>query len=996
MKIYHSIVACLLAIGANAQDYWQQEVNYTIDVKLDDVNHRLSAQESFEYINNSPDALSKIYVHLWPNAYKDGNTALGKQQYEGGDFQLTDGKEEIKGNIDSLNFTVNGNKIEWQYDEENPDIAILTLPNTLLTGDRVTISTPFSVKIPSGSISRLGHIGESYQITQWYVKPAVYDKNGWNPIPYLNQGEFYSEYGSFDVSITLPKNYVVGATGDLQTASEIAFLDSLAEATRASIPEEMSMKPKRSKGGDTYPESSTEYKTIRYTQSNVHDFAWFADKRYKVLKSEVKLPHSGRKVTSWAMYTPKNEYLWKDASEYLNDAIHYYSLWNGDYPYNQVTAVDGTISAGGGMEYPNVTVIGNSGTAQMLEVVIVHEVGHNWFYGQLGSNERVHGWMDEGMNTLNEVRYMQTKYPDNTAMSDMVLNGRFHLNDLSHHDMGDISYRMIAFLGEDQPIETHSARFTSMNYGIIMYQKTGLVFFYLLEYLGEEKFNECMRNYYAEWEFKHPQPEDMRASMEKSTGEDLSWLFEDLINETAHIDFKCGHVKHNKDNSYTAKIKNVGQVNGPSQVDALVGDSVVESVTLKPGFKNEKVTFTNPNIDAIHIDDKKYIPELYRQNNNWKKEGILGRYEKPKVEFFFGDNERNKSNAFWTPMIGYNYYDKFMVGAAFHNAGISLNKFSYLIVPMYSVGREMISGISEFAYMTQPKRGLKTSKFGLSIKSFKQDTTYRGNDSHYIGIAPYWSAKIGNRGDKKNYAQSIRVQTIYKKDKYGPTHVEHAGAFVEYDYTYQRPDHKVNFKLRNDFITNVNTSDQMARLFGEASYEFRYLRKKSKRYMSLRVFAGQTYMREFDPSTGYQYSMSLAGTDGRQDLYLDEYYFGRNGDGIGNYQRQENMGGFKSTSSFGTTAYGMGAANLYVQLPLPTGLLGVFVDAGAFSDGVDIQSAFQTGLALRIKDVFGIYFPIYMSDNLESSFASADYKERIRFTLKFNILNKPINLGLRN
>ena len=168
------------------------------------------------------------------------------------------------------------------------------------------------------------------------------------------------------------------------------------------------------------------------------------------------------------MFTPRNKGLWSKSIEYINDATFYYSKWNGDYPYNQVTAVDGTISAGGGMEYPNVTVIGNSSSPMELEVVIVHEVGHNWFYGQLGSNERVHGWMDEGMNTLNEIRYVQTKYPNNTALSDMVLNGRFHLNDLDHHDMADISYRAIAGIGEDQPIETHSARFTSANYGICL------------------------------------------------------------------------------------------------------------------------------------------------------------------------------------------------------------------------------------------------------------------------------------------------------------------------------------------------------------------------------------------------------------------------------------------------------------------------------------------------------------------------------------------------
>ncbi|MFM7300232.1 MAG: M1 family aminopeptidase [Crocinitomicaceae bacterium] len=312
-------------------------------------------------------------------------------------------------------------------------------------------------------------------------------------------------------------------------------------------------------------------KTIRYTQNNVHDFAWFADKRYAVLKGEVELPQSKRKVMSWAMFVPSNAKTWQHAIEYINDGTYYYSLWNGDYPYNQVTAVDGTISAGGGMEYPNVTVIGNASSKEELEVVIVHEVGHNWFYGILGSNERVHGWMDEGMNTLNEMRYIQTKYPNNTRFSDMVLNGKFHLNDLDHHDMGDISYRAIAGFGLDQPIETHSAAFTSANYGIIMYQKTGLVFFYLKDYLGEELFDKAMHEYYEQWKFKHPQPEDMKKAIESSTGKNLSWLFTDLIQTTRHVDYKIQRVKKDKlTNTTQVTVKNVGQVQGPIEVNTFM------------------------------------------------------------------------------------------------------------------------------------------------------------------------------------------------------------------------------------------------------------------------------------------------------------------------------------------------------------------------------------------------------------------------------------------
>lgn len=147
------------------------------------------------------------------------------------DMGLEFASDDDKGYIDSLNFQVNGEDVKWEYDAEHPDICKVNLNAVLKPGETIVVTTPFKVKIPSGDISRLGHVGESYQITQWYPKPAVFDQNGWHQMPYLTQGEFYSEYGSFDVSITVPENYVVGATGDLRTESEIRFLDSLAKRT---------------------------------------------------------------------------------------------------------------------------------------------------------------------------------------------------------------------------------------------------------------------------------------------------------------------------------------------------------------------------------------------------------------------------------------------------------------------------------------------------------------------------------------------------------------------------------------------------------------------------------------------------------------------------------------------------------------------------------------------------------------------------------------------
>ena len=993
------ILFVLISFSGLSQEHWQQEVNYTINVTLDDKNHTLSAFEEFVYVNNSPNSLDTIYMHIWPNAYRNGETALAKQQYKSKKQVLKYGDESIKGYIDSLDFKVDGQKVKWEYHPDHIDICYLVLNSPLSSGKSLKVSTPFKVKIPSGSISRLGHIKQSFQITQWYPKPAVYDERGWNPFPYLNQGEFYSEYGSFDVSITLPENYVVGATGDLQTESEISFLNDRAAKTATNIEKGTNYTEFEStteKNG--FPASSTTLKTIRYTQKNVHDFAWFADKRFNVLKSEVELPHSGRMVTSWAMYTASEADLWVKSSEYLNDAIYYYSLWNGDYPYNQVTAVDGTISAGGGMEYPNVTVIGRSGNDYQLEVVIVHEVGHNWFYGQLGSNERSHGWMDEGMNTLNEVRYVQTKYPDNTAMSDMVLNGAFHFEDLDHHDLNDVSYRMVAALGEDQPIETHSAKFTSANYGVIMYQKTGLIFFYLRNYLGDELFDKSMRAYYAEWEFKHPQPEDMRRSLEKASGKDLSWLFGDLIQTTNHIDYKLKRVKIEED--VTVTIKNVGHVDGPIEVATLLNGKVVETKWIEPGSKKSEVRFENTNIDGVRIDPGRDIPEINRQNNSWTKQGLFGKWEGINTEFLIGDNEPDETNMFWLPIIAGNKYDGFMIGPTFHNFGIPFNKFGYLISPMFSFGREFVSGVADFNYNFYPKRYLRLSKFGLSVKSFKADTLFRANDSYFLTIAPYWTAKIGHRGDDKPYAQTIRVQTMYRKDASGPSISERFGAYAEYGFTYNKPDHKVTAKLRNDFITNPSSGDQMARITLEGTYKFRYLKNKQKRWIEVRGFIGNQYVNEYAAGTNtFPYSMSLAGTNGMQDLFIDDYFFGRN-ETMGAFanQRMENMGGFKSTSNYGTTTGTMIAGNLYFDLPIKPGLLGVFMDAGTFEqNGAFSDVAINTGLGVRLGSIFGLYFPMWMSDDILSSYNTQsvfdEYGKKIRFTLHLNLVNKPFNLS---
>lgn len=981
----------------NAQS-WQQRVDYRIQAELDDIKHTITAEISFDYFNNSPNALELMYVHVWPNAYNGGSSALAKQLSSTGK-NLSQMNPNDLGNISGLDFKINGKKVEWSFDPKNPDIVIIKFNETLPAGQKLTVTTPFVVKIPSGEISRMGHIGQSYQITQWYPKPAVYDHKGWHPIPYLNQGEFYSEFGSFDVSIKLPKNYIIGATGELRTKSEAVFMDEMAQNTKSNMESILALPPGNLR--DSFPPSSNEFKIVRFTQDNVHDFAWFADKRFHVLKGSVTLPHSGRSVTSWALFTPANAKFWKDAIEYINDGTFYYSQWNGDYPYSAVTAIDGTISAGGGMEYPMITVIGNASSPLELEIVIVHEVGHNWFYGILGSNEREHGWMDEGMNTANEMRYVATKYPNNQQMSDMVMGGRLHLNNLDHHDMGDISYRAIAMLGADQPIETHSADFSSTNYGMIMYQKTGLVFQYLRSYLGDNLYDQCMQRYYDLFQFKHPYPEDMKRVFEGVSARNLDWLFEDLIKTTRTMDYKISKVRWIKPvNVYNVKVKNRSSIQGPIGVSAVnsVGE-ILETQWTKPSDKKSLLFFNgNKDISRFVIDPDRNIPEINRTNNFYRVDRWCGKKLEPlSFEFGFGDNEHGVRNVFWLPMMAFNHSDKAMLGVAFHNYGIPFNPFQYFFAPMYSFGRNRPGGILELGRTCFPGRLTGPLKLGLSVKSFGIDDDPKSEkQSYYLVATPYLKLNLQSSARKKGILHELNLKGLLRQDEILNEKTQEVGGKLTYTFgkSTRKFDHQSNLQYEAVWGHSNMVSDvfDFSRISATQEFRLQYLDNKKTRSLQLRLYgginlrynAGSTYFNSLG-----RYSISMFGAAGYQDLFAEHYFFNRaiyNGS-----QYANNMGGFRLASELPRMSnYWLTSANATIQLPINPNIFVAYGDVGLFDDGIRTSMLYTAGLGVNLGGIFGVYFPLVQSINLGDLYAN--YKSSVRLTLNFNPFQLPVNI----
>ena len=705
---------------------WQQQVDSDIRVTLDDTAHRLHGDIQITYHNNSPETLDVVWMHLWPNAYRNGKTAMAKQHFRDGDMFMFYAMSRDLGGIDSLAFTSAGQTLAWEPHPEHIDIAKVTLPAPLAPGESVEIATPFRVDLPSGSISRLGHVGESYQITQWYPKPAVYDEDGWHPMPYLSQGEFYSEYGTFDVRITLPGNYTVGATGDFVTGSEdndaeLARLSELVEQTETWVNKEG-----WNDATNDFPPSSEDMKTLHFRQSRVHDFAWFADKRYKVLQGEVALPGDGRAVTTWAMFTPEEGELWQKVPEYLHDATYYYSLWNGDYPYDQVTAVDGTISAGGGMEYPNVTVIGSSGSDFGLETVIVHEVGHNWFYGILGSNERENAWMDEGINSFNETRYLLTKYGENKDISLLLggennLSKRFELEDFQYKWIDELSYLFPARFGADQPIQCHSNSLTQLNYGAIVYKKTAAAFAMLQSHLGTERFDAAMQLYFNTWKFRHPSPSDLQAAMEQSTGEDLSWFFGDWIQTTKRNDLKLISINAKASDpakERAIKVRNVGELSSSARVSGLVGDSVVAVVDLPLMAPGEEGEAPVPQVDVDRwVLDHDRVTLDYDRSNNVRHTRMLGGVEPLHLRMLTRLENPEKTHVFWAPALGWNAHNGLMAGVALHNLMLPPRDFTYQWTPLLSTSTDGVDfgGILRLDWRKRDWQvGIRSSRFRAS------------------------------------------------------------------------------------------------------------------------------------------------------------------------------------------------------------------------------------------------------------------------------------------
>jgi hypothetical protein len=970
-----SIINISLFSVALSQNYFQQEVNFKIQVTLNDTIHTLSAFETVEYINNSPDTLQFLYFHLWPNGYDNNSTELAQQLFNINGKSKLFNNPELRGYIDSLDFKIDGKLVQWKLLPDHSDICQIFLNRKLKPGERLNISTPFHVKIPKGVSSRLGHIEQSYQISQWFPKPAVYDRDGWHQMSYQDQGEFYSEFGNFDVSITLPANYIVGATGNLQNNSESIMLEKLAADTNWI------------KSIDTvnnyFPPSSHLTKTLRYTENNIHDFAWFADKRFHILKGNVKLPDSGRNITTWILFTNEQANIWKNAIANMNDAIRYFSKLNGDYPYKSFTAVQSALTAGAGMEYPGITVIGLVKDAYSLNDVLAHEIAHSWFYSALGSNERRYPFMDEGITSMYEERYMTEQYPDKKLWENYFKNIKvatfFHIDKMPERLVSELEWLNNARDNLEQPINLPADDYSCLNYNLIIYTKAAMGFKYLRAYLGDCLFDSIMHHYYHCWKFKHPQPDDLQFIFETESGKDLRWFFCDFIGTTKRMDYKVMHFKNNM-----LLVKNNAELVSPLVIAGMIGDSICFEKWID-GFEGQKwISIPDGNYTELIIDPLHVTPELYRLNNNIKTSGIFTKSDSIRIQPYFTLEDPEKRYLMYIPVLNWTKENGFMMGMALHNEFFTPKAFDYFLMPFYSFNHSQLAGYGKISYNSTPY-----NQFIRKITTFLEATQFGApNNQNYhkikLGLDLYLRENnIKNALIKKVYGNYIATSDLYQIEHQVTAKMK---SFLQCGFQIEKT------TIINPFTLLISSESNQSFLKTSVEFNYRISYNGKNSGLDFRLFSGTMLLQNTRPL----YSFAPSGRSGNELYLFEGSYpdrFSPFPSSLFSRQMTISEGGLVSPLN-----ESLGYSNRLISLSL-TSSLPTFAAKLPFkpfvnllmNDHGDVNNRnalfyYEAGIKAGIWNFFEIYIPLIVSKNIET--ITSSFKDRIRLVINLNFRNQ--------
>jgi hypothetical protein len=584
-----------LASGRPGPRYWQQRADYRIDATLDPVTETLRGAERITYRNNAPESLAHVWMHLEQNicARKSLTNQLNQpplvflstafdfscQGFDGG-LVL----ESLKMNGADATYLVTGTTMR------------VDLARPLPSGGALTIDIAWRFSVPPYGAGRMGHDGTLYELGQWYPRMAVYDDvKGWNVEPYIGGGEFYLEYGRFDVNLTVPFDYIVVATGTLRNAEDVltpAQRERLARAKVSTTP--IAIIGDEAGTGATRPET-VGTQVWRFSADSVRDFAFAAAPNFRWDASG----YDGILIHTYYRATATR---WPEANRMAREAVKHFSEQWLRYPYPQMSSVEGPIE---GMEYPMITFDPAGPSREELQWVVAHEIGHQWMPMVVGVNERLYPWMDEGFNTFIDLANA-AKYFAGTPYGDSIEVHPLHL------------YPDHAVAGQEQPLITRPLESRDLFW--TGYQKPALMMQTLRYHvLGMDVFDPAFRDYLRTWAFKHPTPADFFRIMRDNSGVELDWFWSDWVYGTTQPDIAVEAID-NGEKGATVTLVNKGTMQLPILLRLTFADGSVEMVKLPVEAWNLGPTFVyrvknGKRVVRAEVDPEQQLPDTDRTNN---------------------------------------------------------------------------------------------------------------------------------------------------------------------------------------------------------------------------------------------------------------------------------------------------------------------------------------------------------------------------------------------
>ena len=616
------------ASGKPGNAYWQNSADYSIDVNLNETTKEISGSEIITYTNNSPDTLEFLWMQLDQNLFKKdsrGNAIIpirgSRNGAKGQDFDGGYGINTIKLLYkNGRRFT----EVEASYSIIDTRMKI-NLPKALeANGGSVRIKIDFSFTSPDYGSDRMGVLetenGRIFTLAQWYPRMSVYDDvSGWNTLPYLGAGEFYLEYGTFDVNITAPASHLVVCSGALLNPSEVYTAEQQNRLKKAKTSDATVMI--RTEAEVTDPNSrptSTSTLTWKFRIENARDVAWASSASFILDAARINLP-SGKPSLAMSAYPVESvgQDAWTRSTEYTKASIEHYSEKWLEYPYPAAINVAGNE---GGMEYPGIVFCNYDSKTAALWGVTDHEFGHIWFPMIVGSNERLHAWMDEGFNTF-----------INSLSSAAFNDGEYKDPERNMHRFSSL------LVNENlEPVYTSPDNLKEKNLGILAYYKPGAGLSLLREHiLGPERFDEAFTAYINRWAYKHPTPDDFYRTIENVAGEDLRWFWRGWFVNSWKLDQAITEVKYVKNDPTQGAlitIENLEKMPMPVVIEFKTKSGEVTRQTLPVEIwkRNTSWTFKHDSTEKLSkvvIDPDYVLPDSNSKNNKWKATDGTGSVE---------------------------------------------------------------------------------------------------------------------------------------------------------------------------------------------------------------------------------------------------------------------------------------------------------------------------------------------------------------------------------